>query len=159
MMALTLFNERKTGPTERRIIILISDGLDTVSTSKAVDVIQRAESDGVSFYVIHFPIFSPRDGHLAPRPTAKGFRELAQKTGGRYFMVGDASNALRPEVSYNLARVFKAIDEDLTGQYLLGFYPDEASRDGNLHQVVVAINKSKSGYRVSTLREKYRLNK
>jgi Ca-activated chloride channel family protein len=158
--ALQLFAERRSIPTERRIIILTSDGLDTASVAKATGVIQRAQQEGISFYVIHFPIFSPRNGHLAPRPAVKGFRELAEKTGGRYFMVGDAQSALAPKASYNLSAVFKSIEEDLASQYLLGFYPDEASRDGRFHRVEVGIN-SRSGRQlhVRELREGYVLNK
>ena len=134
--------------------------MDTASVAKATGVIQRAQQEGISFYVIHFPIFSPRNGRLAPRPAVKGFRELAEKTGGRYFMVGDAQSALAPKASYNLSAVFKSIEEDLAGQYLLGFYPDEASRDGRFHRVEVDIN-SHSGrkLRVRQLREGYVLNK
>jgi len=57
MAALQLFSERRADPSERRIIILTSDGLDTASRVKGFDVIQRARREGVSFYVIHFPIY------------------------------------------------------------------------------------------------------
>jgi VWFA-related protein len=160
LTTLQLFEERRGIPTERRIIILTSDGLDTASAAKAAGVIQRAQREGVSFYVIHFPIFSPRNGHLAPRPAATGFRQLAEKTGGHYFMVGDAKSVLAPEASYNLSPVFKAIEEDLAGQYLLGFYPDEASRDGRFHRVEVDLNShSRRHVRVKGLREGYVLDK
>ena len=63
--------------TERRIVVLMSDGLDTLSSISYKAVIDKARLRGVSFYVIHFPLFSPRDGRLAPRPATKGFRDIS----------------------------------------------------------------------------------
>jgi hypothetical protein len=77
--------------------VLISDGLDTRSRTSADSVIEAALEQHVSFYVIHFPLFEPRDGRLEVRRPSKGFKELAEKTGGKYFLVGDAKSALAPK--------------------------------------------------------------
>jgi Ca-activated chloride channel family protein len=157
-MAVRAFVAPGSDATERRIVILISDGLDTTSKTKAVDVIDRARDAGVSFYVIHLPIFAPRDGRLATRPASKGFRELAEQTGGRYFIVGDAKAALDPRAAYDLAPVFKAIEEDLQSQYVLGYYPGEAARDGRSHRIEISLtSRDKRKLRVRSLREGYRL--
>lgn len=145
--------------TERRIVILISDGLDTVSKTRASTVIDEAGGLGVSFYVIHLPLFAPRDGRLVPRPPSKGFRELAEKTGGKFFVVGDAESSLDPHPAADLAPVFQAIAEDLQGQYLLGYYAgDRAARDGRYHRIEVRLNsQNRRKLRVRTLREGYLL--
>ena len=124
---------------ERRIVVLISDGLDNASKTKAREVIEMALDKRVSFYVIHLPLFEPRGGRLAVRQPARGFRELAERTGGKYFLVGDAKNALAPNKSNNLTPVFQAIEEDLRSQYLLGFYIAEAARDGRKHSFSVGL--------------------
>jgi VWFA-related protein len=157
--AIRMLEQRKVDPTERRIIILTSDGLDTASTTKAATVINSARADGITLYVIHFPLFAPTEGRLAVRPTAKGFRDLAEKTGGRYFMAGDIKSALEPNAHYDLAPVFKAIEEDLASQYLLGFYPDAAVSDVRVHRIAVELKKKPRGYRLKTLRETYSLNR
>lgn len=144
---LEFFAKRRPQPTERRIMVLTSDGLDTASTTKPADVVAKAQLEGISIYVIHFPVFSPRASRLEARPPTKGFRELALQTGGQYFEIGDARSALSPNYSPDLAPVFKAIEEDLAGQYLLGFYPDEASRDGHFHCVTVEV-KPRTGRRL-----------
>ena len=126
--------------SERRIAILISDGLDNASTIKPGAVIQAALQKQVSFYVVHLPLFEPRDGRLAVRRPAKGFRDLAEKTGGKYFLVGDASSALAQPASgtnFDLTPIFQAIEEDLRSQYLLGFYAGDTSRDGRKHRFTV----------------------
>ena len=92
--------------------------------------------------VILLPLFAPLDGHLAVRPPSKGFRDLAEKTGGKYFLVGNASDTLSlPEnrSGNELAPIFLAIEEDLRSQYLLGFYAGEASRDGRIHRFKVSL--------------------
>jgi VWFA-related protein len=123
--------------SERRLVILISDGLDTASTTKPGAVIDAARKNQVTFYVIHLPLFVPRDGRLRVRTPAKGFRELAEKTGGKYFLVGNTAAPLASQANLNLSPVFKAIEEDLKSQYLLGFYTKESSNDGRTHRLVV----------------------
>jgi len=143
--------------TERRIVILISDGLDTLSSTTYKTVIEAARLRGVSFYVIHFPLFSPRNGALAPRPPAKGFRELAEQTGGRYFRIGDARSALNPRAHYDLTPVFQAIESDLRGQYVLGFYPGAAARNGQMHLVTASLSNRRRKLKVNQLRASYDL--
>ncbi|MBV9211736.1 MAG: VWA domain-containing protein [Acidobacteria bacterium] len=155
------FETRRADATERRIVILISDGLDTVSRARPRDVINAARQSGVSFYVIQIPLYAPRGGRLAPRPASKGFRELAEETGGRYFMAGDARAALAAQPSYDLAPIFQAIEEDLQGQYLLGYYQGEETPQGagRSHRLSLSLtSKDKRKLRVRLLREAYNLN-
>jgi Ca-activated chloride channel family protein len=139
--AVNAFDDLPRFRSERRIVILISDGLDNASKLKPDSIIRTALEKQISFYVIHLPLFTPRDGHLAVRSPAKGFRDLAEKTGGKYFMVGNASAALSPDSRTNsdLTPIFKAIEEDLRSQYLLGFYAGEGSRDGRNHRFTVSL--------------------
>ena len=125
--------------TERHIVILISDGLDNASSTNVDSVIRTASEKRVSFYVIHLPLFEPRNGRLAVRSPAKGFRDLAEKTGGKYFLVGDAKSALNASSSADLTRVFQAIEDDLKSQYLLGFYIGDAAHDGRKHRFSLSL--------------------
>jgi VWFA-related protein len=157
MKALQMLRQRGNDPTERRIVVITSDGLDTASKVKAADVIARARNENVSFYVIHFPLFSPHEGRLKPRPTSGGFRQLAEKTGGDYFVTEDAAGALAGHSQIDLSAIFKAIAEDLAGQYLLGFYPVAAFRDGRPHKVEVGLaQKARNGH-TKALRDEFRL--
>jgi VWFA-related protein len=136
--AVEAFDDLPQVRSERRIIVLISDGLDTRSRTSAEFVINAALEKRVSFYVIHLPLFEPRDGRLQVRSPSKGFKELAEKTGGKYFLVGDAKSALMPHDN-DLTPIFQAIEEDLKSQYLLGFYISESSRDNRKHVFSVSI--------------------
>jgi Ca-activated chloride channel homolog len=158
LAATRAFDVSASDRTERRIIILISDGLDTISKTSAQDVMIEARTRGVSFYLIHLPLFAPRDGQLKPRPPAKNFRALAEQTGGRYFMVGDAKSALDPRAAYDLAPVFQAIEDDLKGQYVVGYYPDAATRAEPNHRIEIKLtSRDKRNLHVQTLREEYTL--
>jgi Ca-activated chloride channel homolog len=124
--------------TERRIVILISDGLDNASRTKPAAIMEAALEKRVSFYVIHLPLFEPRDGRLSVRPPSKGFRELAEHTGGKYFLAAGRGSALSNE-KYDLTPIFDAIEEDLKSQYLLSFYLNETARDGRQHVFLVSM--------------------
>ena len=136
--AVEAFDDLPPVRSERRIIVLISDGLDTRSRTSAEFVINAALEKRISFYVIHLPLFEPRDGRLQVRSPSKGFKELAEKTGGKYFLVGDAKSALMPHDN-DLTPIFQAIEEDLKSQYLLGFYISESSRDNRKHVFSVSM--------------------
>jgi Ca-activated chloride channel family protein len=155
LVAVQAYASREDNSRERRIAILISDGLDTASSANAQQVIAAANRMNVSFYVIQLPLFSPSDGRLVPRPAAKGFRDLAEKTGGRYFIAGTAASALASNTPVDLTPVFAAIEADLRSQYVIGFYPQEASRDGRLHRP--AISTSNRKLKVNQLRTSYSL--
>jgi Ca-activated chloride channel family protein len=131
--AVGAFSDLPRVRAERRIVVLISDGLDNRSRTSADSVIKAASEKKVSFYVIHLPLFEPRDGRLAVRRPTKGFKELAEKTGGKYFLVGDEKSALLPKQT-DLTPIFQAIEEDLKSQYLLGFYIAETARDNRRHE-------------------------
>ena len=136
--ALRTFDSLPRVRSERRIVILISDGLDNASSTRVDRVIASALDKRVSFYVIHLPLFTPRDGRLAIRPPAKGFRELAEKTGGKFFLAADAKSALSPR-PVDLTPVFQAIEDDLRGQYLVGFYLGDKANDGRKHRFSLSL--------------------
>jgi Ca-activated chloride channel homolog len=125
--------------SERRIVILISDGLDNASRTKPASVFATALQKNVSFYVIHLPLFAPRDGRLAVRSPAKGFKDLAEKTGGKYFLAGDAKTALAARGDVDLTPIFRAIEDDLRSQYLLGFYLAENAKDSRRHRFEISL--------------------
>lgn len=137
-IAVNSFDSLPRVRSERRITVLISDGLDNLSRTSADSVIKAALEKRVSFYVIHLPLFAPIDGRLAVRRPSKGFKELAEKTGGKYFLVGDAKSALT-RAQTDLTPIFHAIEEDLKSQYLLGFYISEAKRDNRRHEFSVTL--------------------
>lgn len=133
-LAVSSFTNLPRVRSERRIVILLSDGLDNMSRAKAKDVINAAIRERVSFYVIHIPLYEPRNGKIQVRTPASGFRDLAEKTGGKYFLFGDREGSLSGSRSADMTPIFKAIEDDLRSQFLLGFYLTEKADDGKRHE-------------------------
>lgn len=136
--------------SERHIVILISDGLDNASSIKPSAVIAQAIEKRVSFYIIHLPLLEPRDGRLAVRPPSSGFRDLGEKTGGKYFLIQNVQQALS-STPVDLTPIFRAIEEDLKSQYLLGFYINESARDGRKRTFTLGLLPSGVKYSVGSL--------
>jgi VWFA-related protein len=156
-VAVRAFNVAGADARERRIVILSSDGLDTASRTLPASVINDARLRGVSIYVIHFPLFTPRGSGLVVRRPAKGFRELAEQTGGHYFLLGDSRAALNPRAVYDLAPIFRAIAEDLQSQYMLGYYLNAVTRNQSGHHIQVTLTPAhRKRLRVQMLRENLR---
>ncbi len=156
--AVRAFDRPGRSSAERRIVVLVSDGLDTASTTPPANVIVEANAAGVSFYVIHVPLYAPVDGRLAARKPAKGFRELAEKTGGQFFVVGDARTSLDPHAEHDLSPIFRAIAEDLQSQYVLGYHAGTPAP--GTHRVEVRLNAPRGRrLRVRQLRETYEIKR
>jgi len=154
--AIQTFDVRSTRSAERRIIILISDGLDTVSATRPRKVIDIANDHGVSIYSIQIPLYAPIGGRLKPRPASKGFREIAEKSGGRFFIAGNTRSPLSNQSSLDLTPIFQSIEDDLRGQYQLGYYPDVETQDGRFHNIDLKLTTTEMRkFRVHLLRDSY----
>ena len=151
------FNDQTRTQTERRIIILLSDGLDTASSINFSTVIEEATRRVVSFYVLHLPVFAPIGGRLSPRPAVKGFRKLAEETGGRFFVLGNAEAALNSQAKPLLTPVFDHIAQDLRSQYMLGYYSHDDQVEHHLIDVNLTTSNSRR-LRVNVLRKAYNIN-
>lgn len=156
LAAVRAFDSSAQQPDDRRIVILVSDGLDTSSATLPAAVINEARAAGISFYVLHIPLFEPRDGKLIARRPAKGFRDLASKTGGQLFVIGDARTSLDPRAEHDLRSIFLAISDDLRSQYVIGYHASAADSRAGLHRVEVRLAKRDSRkLRVHQLRDGY----
>jgi Ca-activated chloride channel homolog len=93
----------------RRALVLLSDGTDRYSDTKAADLVDRARKHDVLVYPVAV-------GSLRP-PL---FAELAAATGGRSFFVRDPPALLK---------AMEAIARELRVQYLLGYVPARAQTE------------------------------
>lgn len=156
LAAARAFSSATREVAERRIVVLISDGLDNASAERFERAVEEARNAGVTFYCIHLPIYTPRDGHLVARRASKGFRELAERTGGQFFVVGDARSALDPHAEHDLRPVLQSIAEDLRGQYVVGYHASAAPQQPGAHRIVVRLaDAANRKLRVRQLRDTY----
>jgi Ca-activated chloride channel family protein len=102
----------------RKVLILVSDGDDTVGGTSFDEALAEAQRNDVMIYsLIDIPIEAD-----AGRDTGgeHAMVVLSQETGGRSFYVSDDS----PQNS--LTSAFQKVAADLRTQYLLGYYPRRA---------------------------------
>jgi hypothetical protein len=51
--------------------------------------------------------------------------------------------------------VFQAIERDLSGQYVLGFYPGESARDGLSHHIDAGLSPGHAKLKIQQLKTSY----
>lgn len=124
----------------RRVLLLLTDGEDTLSRATSFKILDRARSEDVMICAVQFRTTAlarlevpsqvqPR-GSGRSRATAPGevLRELTARTGGGYFF-------LRQQDDVNAT--FARLTEELHYQYVLGFSP--ANADGKVHRLDVRV--------------------
>jgi Ca-activated chloride channel family protein len=106
----------------RRALVLLSDGTDRYSDTRAADLVERARRSDVLIYPIALG---------SARPPV--FAELAAATGGRSFFVREPRE---------LATVVTTIARELRFQYLLGYMPSrEPSTEPSWHAITVTVSR------------------
>ena len=109
--------------TNRRVVLLFTDGDDTASTQHSLrDVMRRAQAEDFMVYGIGF---RSRVMGTITRPDP-GLKKLATETGGGYFEL---------KTSDELNATFSAVADELHRQYVLGFTP--TALDGKVHKLSV----------------------
>ncbi len=119
---------RLTGARGRHAMVIFSDGEDTFSRIDQGRLAKLVRASGVTIYPIAFQ-GSMRSSASAEE--ARAFlRGLAELTGGRVFPVKTASEV--PDV-------YRAILDDLEGQYVLGYIPQNQATDGKYRKIKIEI--------------------
>ena len=131
---------RKEG---RKILVLVSDGGDTVQSTTYPEALEQALRSEVMIYsIIDVPIEAS-----AGRDTGgeHALITLAEQTGGKSFYASEGG----------LEKAFERVSEDLRTQYLLAYYPHNQDPDRSFHRVQVTVPRAaadafniryKSGY-------------
>lgn len=95
----------------RRVLVMISDGDNTVNGVSYQDALDEAVRDEVMIYsIIDVPVAASAGRDLAGE---HAMITLAEQTGGRAYYADQSS----------LDQIFHRIADDLRTQYLLGYYP------------------------------------
>src|ERR1700688_2919466 len=136
----------------RRVMILISDGDDNLSTHTRADAIEMAQRASVVIYAIststQWIALSQTDpDKLANRKTHltegdKILQDLADETGGRAFF---------PYHVDDLDQSFQDIGDELRNQYSIAYMPTNYVLDGRYHRIRIEVPEHK-GYQVRARR-------
>jgi Ca-activated chloride channel family protein len=135
----------RTSEIRRRVLVLLSDGLDTSSRLGADDMLALARRAGIGIYVIAMPTSSsnrPRNRQdSSALQAAYAMRALAHDTGARSFF---------PESIGELPAIYREIAHELANQYELGYFPSPLGTRSGFKRVTVhvenAVARTRSGY-------------
>jgi len=160
----------------RNALVVFSDGQDRGSKDTLNDAIDAADKSNVVIYTIYFKGEQerglgggypgggrrgggwpgggggypgggggrqPRDEKQAAEDGRKVMEKIATRTGGRYFEAKSTSH---------LEEIYAQIAEELRGQYLLTYTPDQVDKEGGFHKI--ALKATNGDYIVAT-REGY----
>jgi Ca-activated chloride channel homolog len=117
----------------RRVIVVVTDGYDSVDSTEQNILIQRANDAQVTVYSITLPSYPTGGGGNQQRiMTLLDVSRIVPSTGGADFSA-DVTD---------FTPVFKAIAEEIRSGYTIGYYPsDKARHDGRNHQLRVEVKK------------------
>jgi Ca-activated chloride channel family protein len=117
------------GPNGRSAIVLLTDGIDTVSATEPVALGRAVQSHAVTIYPVAYPA-SPDAEERAVEEGVKEMGRLAEITGGRLFKLPNEAA---------LPGVLDEIVADLREQYVLGFLPADSGAPGRLRKITVKV--------------------
>ena len=125
-----VFSLRALGTSNgRSALVLLTDGIDTVSTVDPPTLDKAVQSTAVTIYPVAYPAVAGDSPD--PREALKELNRLAQVTGGRLFPLPNEQA---------LPGVLDEIVADLRAQYVLGFAPNTAGPPGRLRKISVNVS-------------------
>jgi len=118
----------RLGPKQgRKVLVLVSDGGDTASTTTYAKALEQALRNEVMIYsIIDVPIEASAGRDLGGE---HALITLAEQTGGKSFYVSEGG----------LDKAFARVSDDLRTQYLLGYYPKNQEPGRTFHRVQVTV--------------------
>jgi VWFA-related protein len=119
---LTALGHLKLGTSDKKVLILISDGGDNASKHSLAQVLDMAKQTMAIIYAIG--IFDEQDGDNNP----DALRRLAKETGGKAYF---------PASSKEVVSLCEGIARDIRSQYTLAYVPAITTDDGSYRTVRV----------------------
>ncbi len=112
----------------RRVIVILSDGVDTTSRADFDTTLQRTVADGCQIYVVQTGLYE--NANLRALAAERRMQEFASQTGGAVYV---------PRSALDLDAALAEIATDLAQQYVLSYYPAPDKRDGRFHTIAVRV--------------------
>ena len=104
--------------TGRRVMVIVSDGVETTSRNDFETTIQRVLADDCQIFIVQTGLY---DGaNLRALAAERRMEQLSGQTGGAVYI---------PKSTIELNEAFQQIAADLAHQYVLSYYPGDERRD------------------------------
>lgn len=127
----------------RRVIVVVSDGADTLSDATLEDAVRKSLQNNCQVYVVKTTDFEnyQRSGqrgtnaNVRDLPAERRMQQLAGQTGGAVYSPLDEKE---------LDQAFAQIAGELAEQYILNYYPAETRLDGSFKTINLAVKSNKN---------------
>jgi Ca-activated chloride channel family protein len=140
-LALNQLEERQG----RRVVVILSDGIDTHSVMRMGHVVASARRSRAIVYFIRLRTGSPDQVFGEPPNATSPWRDLqahkaefrllqqvVAESGGKVFEIDTAAS---------IETAFQDVVSELRDHYVLGFYPNDPRNDGSWHRIRVKVNR------------------
>ena len=121
-------NEQLKGQVGRKVVVIITDGVDQGSRYKIDQAIKAAQLSDVIIYGIYYVDPQAYGGWMAP--SDHDLVRMAQETGGR---------VLRVDRKHSLQEIFKEIQDEMRSQYAIGYSPANGNKDGAFRKIEIKL--------------------
>jgi Ca-activated chloride channel family protein len=127
--AIYLAGERLAVRNERKVIVIITDGGDTMSAVGYHDAVRSAQqAEAIVYAIIMVPVPSNAGRNLGGE---NALIQLARDTGGKYFYAAPGG----------LDDAFKQVSRELRTQYLLAYYPTRERPGSSFRRIEVNVSR------------------
>ncbi len=112
----------------RKVIVIVSDGADTLSEIDFDSALKRAQSADCQIYAVQTGHIE--NANLRDLAAERRLQDFAGQTGGAVYV---------PRGTSDLDAAFAQISADLSQQYILSYYPSEERRDNLFRTINVRV--------------------
>jgi len=116
----------------RRVLVIVSDGVDTTSRGDFETTIKRVLADDCQVFIVQTGLYE--GANLRALAAERRMEQLAGQTGGAAYI---------PKTTSEVDHAFQQIAADLAQQYVLSYYPGEERRDGTFHLIDLRVRSRK----------------
>ena len=118
--------------TGRRVLVIVSDGVETTSRNDFETTMHRVLADDCQIFIVQTGLY---DGaNLRALAAERRMEQLSGQTGGAVYI---------PKTTGELDLAFQQIAADLAHQYVLSYYPGDERRDGRFHVIDLRVRSRK----------------
>lgn len=119
----------------RKVMVVITDGGDTVSKTNYQEAVREAQQAEVILYsIIIVPIENSAGRDIGGE---HALIQLSRDTGGKYFYASGLEQ---------LDAAFRQISDELRTQYLIAYYPSARVSDSDFRRIEIKINPTTKNY-------------
>lgn len=121
-------NEQLKGQVGRKVLVIITDGVDQGSRYKIDQAIKSSQLADTIIYGVYYVDPAAYGGWGAP--SDRDLHRMAEDTGGR---------VLRVDRKHTLQDIFREIQDEMRSQYAIGYTPANPNKDGTFRKIDIKL--------------------